>query len=50
MNVEEFKKRMAELGWTEEYIHECIDAVEKAKHEEVSLPYEMYLTEAPIDD
>ena len=50
MNREEFRNRMIELGWTEEYVQECIEAVEKAKHERVSLPYEMYLTEAPIDD
>lgn len=45
----EFREKMKELGWDDEYIDEIIEDHNEAKAEGVNIPYEIHLFEAPID-
>lgn len=49
MNKEEYKKKMKELGWTDDYIEEQIKIKEDAAKNGIKIPYEVDLFEAPID-
>ncbi len=49
MTVEEYIKKMQELGWPIEYIDKQIDIHNKAKREGIDIPFELDLFEAPIN-
>lgn len=48
MTDNEFREKMKELGWDEDYIDEIIEGRNEAKTEGIFIPYEIYLIEAPI--
>lgn len=51
MTEDEFRKKMDELGWDNEYADEIIKNREKAILAGITpLPFEAYLIEAPIND
>ena len=49
MTEEEFKLRMKELGWDDEYIEDCLKTRQKClKTMGISVPLEAHLRPAPI--
>ena len=44
---DEFRKKMKELGWDDEYIEEIIEDHNEAKADGVNTPYDVYLFKAP---
>lgn len=48
MTKEEYIKRMKELGWTDDYIHEQLQLHEQAAKDGIDIPFEWYLIERLI--
>lgn len=48
MTKEEYIKKMKELGWSDDHIQEQIKTHEEAAKDGIDIPYEIDLTEAPI--
>lgn len=49
MTDNEFREKMKELGWDDEYIEETITINNEAKAAGISIPYELDLFEAPLE-
>lgn len=49
MTDSEFREKMKELGWDNDYIDEIIQEHNEAKSKGINIPYEGHLIEAPID-
>ena len=47
MSKDEYRKRMRELGWDDDYIESTIKTYEEAKKDGIFLPLEVHLVEAP---
>lgn len=47
MTDNEFREKMKELGWDDEYIEEIIEDHNEAKADGVNTPYDVYLFKAP---
>lgn len=50
MSNDEFRKRMRELGWDEDYIEECLQSKEEAENDGIITPLEIFLTAPVIND
>jgi hypothetical protein len=49
MTDNEFREKMKEFGWDNEYIEEIIADHNGAKAEGINTPYDVYLFEAPLE-
>lgn len=49
MDKKEFTMRMKELGWSDEYIDECLRDYDEDERKGIALPLDSYLIEAPIN-
>lgn len=48
MTDNEFREKMKELGWGDEYIDEIITEHNEANADGINIPYELHLVEAPV--